>query len=326
MGMYDIINSEQVKCFPWITYQYDKNSDIRFWNHGGSLKNFNNNDEVPYRSLCYNYHKNFNILDLHPTALPFDNGIVLHVIRNGKIKESITIELNDTILIPKELQEHISDYLSTAHTIGYTGYPDIKVHSYHEMLAFYNESNARLEKLADIRKESHRRMNAWTKAVRKLHNQDLSDIQRYQIQNDINQLKTAYDDERKRIEPEIDELNIAFINKWSIPKSSEINKYISFGEWITAGLNLISGHRSLNANEHLINTDEQLEKFFDDFQHRFQGTVNKKFVQQYFTWCEATPNEQILVNSFIAKMIEHQKGIMYYDNTGKSNTRSSNTN
>ena len=94
MGMYDIINSEQVKCFPWITYQYDKNSDIRFWNHGGSLKNFNNTDAVPYRSLCYNYHKDFNFLDLHPTALPFDNGIVLHIIRDGKIKESITIELH----------------------------------------------------------------------------------------------------------------------------------------------------------------------------------------------------------------------------------------
>lgn len=305
MGMYDIINSEQVKCFPWITYQYDKDSDMRFWNHGGSLKNFNNTDTVPYRSLCYNYHEDFNILDLHPTALPFDNGIVLHVIRDGKVKESITIELDDMTLIPKELQERISGYLATAHTIGYTGYPDLNVHSYYDMLAFFNESNARLEKLADIRTESHRRMNAWAKAVRKLHDTNLSDTQRHQIQNDINQLKTAYDDERKRIEPEIDKLNMEFITKWCVPKSSEMNKYISFGEWITAGLNFISGHRSLNTDEHPINTDEQLEKFFDDFQHRFQGTVNEKFVQQYFTWCEATPEEQILVNSFITKMIEH---------------------
>lgn len=305
MGMYDIINSEQVKCFPWITYQYDKDSDIRFWNHGGSLKNFNNTDAVPYRSLCYNYHKDFNILDLHPTALPFDNGIVLHAIRDGKVKESITIELDDTSLIPNELQERISGYLAKAHTVGYTGYPDLNVHSYYDMLAFYNESNARLEKLADIRKESHRRMNAWAKSVRKLHNQDLSDAQRNQIQNDVNQLKTAYDDERKRIAPEIDTLNMEYINKWCVPTSSELNKYISFGEWITAGLNFISGHRSLNTDEHPINTDEQLEKFFDDFQRRFQGTVNEKFVQQYFTWCEATPAEQIAVNNFIAKMIEH---------------------
>lgn len=304
MGTYDIINSEQVKCFQQTTYHYDRHNDIRLLVHGGSLKNFDNTDTVPYRSLCYNYHKDFNILDLHPTALPFDNGIVLHVIRDGKVKESITIELDDTNLIPKELQERISDYLSTAHTIEYTGYPDLNVHSYYDMLAFFNESNARLEKLADIRKESHRRMNAWAKSVRKLHNQDLSDAQRNQIQNDINQLKTAYDDERKRIEPEINELNMAFINKWSIPKSSEINKYISFGEWITAGLNFISGHRPLNAEEHPINTNEQLEKFFDDFQHRFQETVNEKFVQQYFTWCEATPAEQITVNSLITKMIE----------------------
>lgn len=305
MGMYDIINSEQVKCFPWITYQYDKDSDIRFWSHGGSLKNFNDNDAVPYRSLCYNYHKDFNILDLHPTALPFDNGIVLHAIRDGKVKESITIELDDTSSIPDELQERISGYLTKAHTIGYTGYPDLNVHSYYDMLAFYNESNAHLEKLANIRKESHRRMNAWTKSVRKLHNQDLSDAQRNQIQNDVNQLKTAYDDERKRIAPEIDTLNMEYINKWYVPTSSELNKYISFGKWITAGLNFISGHRSLNTDEHPINTDEQLEKFFDDFQRRFQGTVNEKFVQQYFTWCEATPAEQIAVNSLIAKMIEH---------------------
>ena len=47
MGMYDTINSEQVKCFPWITYQYIKDSDIRLLEHGGSLKNYENNDAVP---------------------------------------------------------------------------------------------------------------------------------------------------------------------------------------------------------------------------------------------------------------------------------------
>lgn len=297
MGMYDTINSEQVKCFPWITYHYDKNNDMRLWEHGGSLKNFNDNAAVPYRSLCYNYHENFNILDLRPTALPFDNGIVLHAIRDGKIKESITIELNDTSLISDELQEHISGYLTSAHTIGYTGYPDLNIHSYYEMLAFYNESNERLEKLTDIRKESHRCMNAWSKSVRKLHDKDLSDTQRNQIQNDVNQLKAAYDEERKRIKPFIDELNKDFITKWCVPKSSEMNKYINFGEWITAGLHLISEHRP-------VDVDEQLEKFFDDFHHRFQDTVNEKFIQQYFTWCEATLDERILVNSFIAKIID----------------------
>lgn len=296
MGTYDIINDEQVKCFHEITYHYIKSNDIHLWKHGGSLKSFDDNDTVPYRSLCYNYHKDFNILDLHPTALPFDNGIVLHIIRDGKVKESI--ELDDTNLIPKELQERISDYLSTAHTIGYTGYPELNVHSYSEMLAFYNENKARLETLEDMRTESYRLMNAWAKSVRKLHDQILSNTQRTQIQNDINQLKAAYHGERKRIKPEINELNMTFINKWSIPKSNELNKYISFGEWITAGLNLISEHRPSDIKE-------QLEKFFDDFQHRFQDIMNEKFVQQYFTWCEATPDEQILVNSFIAKMIEH---------------------
>lgn len=296
MGMYDTINSEQVKCFPWITYQYIKDSDIRLLEHGGSLKNYENNATVPYRSLCYNYHENFNILDTHPTALLFDNGIVLHAIRNGKVKESITIELNDDYIISKKLQEIISDYLKTAHTVSYTGYQTFNIHSYSEMLAFYNEYQARMEKLTDIRKESHRRMNAWTKTIRKLHDKDLSDAQRNQIQNDVNQLKATYDEERKRIEPDINQLNATFINKWCVPKSSEIKKYIRFGEWITAGLHLISEHRPTNA-------DEQLERFFDDFYHRFDTTVNEKFIQQYFTWCEATPAEQIFVNNFVAKII-----------------------
>ena len=82
MGMYDTINSEQVKCFQHVTYNYDRHNNTHMWSHGGSLKNFN-------------------ILDLHPTALPFDNGIVLHAIRDGKVKESITIELDDTNRIPK---------------------------------------------------------------------------------------------------------------------------------------------------------------------------------------------------------------------------------
>lgn len=51
-----------------------------------------------------------------------------------------------------------------------------------------------------------------------------------------------------------------------------------------------------------------------------------EMVMNQFFNIDFSAMNKVIDNSFIAKMIEHQKGIMYYDNTGKSNTRSSNTN
>ena len=42
MGMYDTLNGEQVKCFPWISHQRDNVSHTQLWSHGGSLKTVNN--------------------------------------------------------------------------------------------------------------------------------------------------------------------------------------------------------------------------------------------------------------------------------------------
>ena len=92
MGMYDTINGEQVKCFPWVSlYQ----GEISY--HGGDLKYYDNGDEVPYKQPHYNYGKNFVILDLnrYPESdyCPYD--YILHVIEDGKVKETYTDEIGD---------------------------------------------------------------------------------------------------------------------------------------------------------------------------------------------------------------------------------------
>lgn len=299
MGMYDSINSEQVKCFPWISYQHNDTDEILLWSHGGGLRCFNNNDRVPYRSLSYNYHKDFNIIDTHPTMLPFDNGIVLHAIRNGKVRESITIELLEDSVVPESIQRTMSDYLSSAQTIGYTGNPIINIHSFDEMIEFYNENIKRRDKLIELRSKSHNLMNKWSKTVRELHQENLSEIQKNNIKEKINQTKTKYEAERKRIEPDIDKVNTAFVARWCITNSEEINTFIRFGEWIESGLRLISEHRPKDA-------DEQLEWFLKDFKKLFANIVNRKFVDQYFAWCEATSEEMILVNSFVDEMIANK--------------------
>ena len=43
MGMYDTINGEQVKCFPWVSIYKD---EITY--HGGELKYYGIGDDVPF--------------------------------------------------------------------------------------------------------------------------------------------------------------------------------------------------------------------------------------------------------------------------------------
>ena len=56
MGMYDTLNGEQVKCFPWFSF-YVSAMDTKgvVTSHGGDLKYYGNGSEIPYRSLAYNY-------------------------------------------------------------------------------------------------------------------------------------------------------------------------------------------------------------------------------------------------------------------------------
>ena len=67
MGMYDTLNGEQVKCFPWFSF-YVSAMDTKgvVTSHGGDLKYYGNGSEIPYRSLAYNYGKNFIIFDFMP--------------------------------------------------------------------------------------------------------------------------------------------------------------------------------------------------------------------------------------------------------------------
>ena len=46
--MYDTINGEQVKCFPWVSIYKD---EITY--HGGELKYYGIGDDVPYKKPHY---------------------------------------------------------------------------------------------------------------------------------------------------------------------------------------------------------------------------------------------------------------------------------
>ena len=81
MGMYDCILYEQVKCFsiPYFT-------DGTLWESGGSLKYYQKNQKVPYRTSWYNYTKNFNILILN-SIWPDPEPDTVIIIRDGRVKD-----------------------------------------------------------------------------------------------------------------------------------------------------------------------------------------------------------------------------------------------
>ena len=76
MGMYDTLNDEQVKCFPWYSFDVISLSpEGSIGGHGGKLKYYGNGSEIPYLSLAYNYGKNFIISRRSFVLVKSENGL-----------------------------------------------------------------------------------------------------------------------------------------------------------------------------------------------------------------------------------------------------------
>ena len=79
MGMYDTLNGEQVKCFPWFSF-YVSAMDTKgvVTSHGGDLKYYGNGSEIPYRSLAYKLRQKLQLfLILHQSLalMKSENGL-----------------------------------------------------------------------------------------------------------------------------------------------------------------------------------------------------------------------------------------------------------
>lgn len=84
MGMFDLINGEQVKCFPSL-YLYNNEMDYSY----GSLLSLNTGDSIPKnlrQTLFYYYPKDFIILDVYSDD---EEKVCLHIIKNYKIVNTI---------------------------------------------------------------------------------------------------------------------------------------------------------------------------------------------------------------------------------------------
>lgn len=118
MGMYDIINGFQVKCFTVPIYYgrgvfgLEEFKDYGLGFSGGSLRSYHVGDEVPYKTWWYDYTPDFNVIDAdgEETVYKIRNGKVINVKRgNLRVQDfegiNLCVGYHGTMLHIKEYEE-----------------------------------------------------------------------------------------------------------------------------------------------------------------------------------------------------------------------------
>ena len=218
MGMYDTINGEQVKCFPWVSFDTFMNS-VSY--HGGDLKYYNTGDEVPYKRPHYNYGKNFIILDLNrfPESDYCEYDYILHVIVDGKVKDTFVDELGEI------------DWLINENVIGYTG-ELLNIKSSEDVLAYIEAQrayNKERNKIYSHWDELFKESGTYLCGIARL--EEGSEEKKFRHEK-LNELHKLMDEEKARIKPELDILNEKHA-KWFID-TSEIDDLICLGNCLSA--------------------------------------------------------------------------------------------
>lgn len=216
MGMYDIINGEQVKCFSWTSLY---NNEITY--HGGDLKYYSTSDKVPYKKPHYNYGKNFIILDvnMYPEFSYCEYDYIIHVIVDGKVKDTFKNKVGDI------------DWTINKTVVSYTG-ELLNIHS-NEDIANYIIAQRQYWK----DKESiHAHWNElFTNSMQYFEGIGLldnnSEEKKVRLVK-IEEIHKLMDEEKKRIAPKMNKINEEH-SKWFVD-TSDIDDLIHLGELISA--------------------------------------------------------------------------------------------
>lgn len=217
MGMYDIINGEQVKCFPLAYYYKTDIFENSVHYSCGNLEGYNNGDFVPYKKFYYNYGKNFIILDTH---VDYSDGLeyILHSIRDGKVFNTF-IDTTDGLIFDDNTK--VIDY--------YGNFINIK--SVKEIEEYVSSTKKYKEAYEELNRNKNKLLREWSKLGFGLGtlSKDSEEFKlRTKKQKEINQ---KINEEENKIKEQNENLQNNYQNKWSVDTSS-INDLISFGEYL----------------------------------------------------------------------------------------------
>ena len=218
MGMYDTINGEQVKCFPWVSFDNFMNS-ISY--HGGDLNSYNTGDEVPCKRPHYNYGKNFIILDLNrfPESDYCEYDYILHIIVDGKVKDTFVDSIGKI------------NWMQNENVIDYNG-ELLNIKSSDDILAYIKAQR-------DYKKECDNLYSHWDELFKE-SNSYLWGIARLEEGSEekqmrhkkLDELRKLMDEEKARIKPELEVLREKH-KKWFVD-TSDIKDLIRLGNCLSA--------------------------------------------------------------------------------------------
>lgn len=302
MGMYDTLNGEQVKCFPW--YSFDVMSLTpagSVGGHGGSLKYYGNGSEIPYHSLAYNYGKNFIIFDFNPDLDPNDgSNWVAHVIEDGLLKASVYKE---------DAGDEFEEILKRNHkNISYYGGGNFKFKSIADINQYAVESDELTKKIKELYKPADKIMHEWMNSLKegKRRNLKKGTPEYEELSSRLDQFSVKHDAENERVKPIIGKLRQKFAEKWTESESENYLKMSDFGECIEAGILTMKckkeqekepAKKLILAKKHGIFFDRKKEwqlycEYFKKTYGKMLEKEGEEFWEKYFEWCEITDEEK----------------------------------
>lgn len=217
MGMYDTINGEQVKCFPWVSLYHD---EINY--HGGDLAYYDTGCEVPYKKPHYNYGKNFIIFDLNrwisSDYCPYD--YVLHVIVDGKVKDTFVDEIGD---IDWSINETVVDYYGNL----------LNIHSDEDILSYRKEQREYWAECEEIRKPWDKLFKEFTQCFSGIGKLD-KESEEYKVRSKkFKEIQKLMHEEDDKEQESLTRLSNEFFSKWRVD-TSDIDDLINLGNYISA--------------------------------------------------------------------------------------------
>ena len=267
--------------------------------HGGDLKYYGNGSEIPYRSLAYNYGKNFIIFDFRPELDSDEAGEwAAHVIENGRLKASF---------YRKDANDEFEKMLKkSTKNIGYYGDDNFKFKTIEDVNQYAKEANALRFQIADMYKPADAIMREWSKTLHESKTLEKDSEEYAAFQKKVQGYIKRHDEELAKIKPIIFKLNKDFVDKWIEKDSEEYIKMSDFGESVEAGILALkcrkeqekeSAEKIEEAKKHNIFFDHQKEwqlycEYFKKTYEKMLEKEGEEFWEKYFEWCEITDEER----------------------------------
>lgn len=247
MGMYDTINGEQVKCFPWVHYYRDNIIKTIVTYSGGDLKYYRNKSKVPYKKFYYNYSKNFMILDAQEFfyknyEMTVENeeetyNYILHIIRNGKVK--VTYEGNKYSI-------NEEDFSLNTCVIDYYG-EFLNIKNSNDIIEYMKGKQQYHIEYEKINKKWNELFKESMKYFSGIALLDPDSEEKKERLEKIKEIHKQMEEEKKRIKDDIDILAKTFRTKWII-ENEELNDIISLGEFLSC-LDCVIKRENMNNRE-----------------------------------------------------------------------------